>query len=85
MDKSLHGFKKALEADPSDASMKADAIIRNTYRTLMTRGMKGCYVFCADRELAKHLRDRVSQSLLLNETNAPLAMVAEDTGIYRGS
>jgi DUF2075 family protein len=28
--------------NPAAAQQKADAIIRNTYRTLMTRGMKGC-------------------------------------------
>jgi len=30
------------------------AIIKNTYRTLMTRGMKGCYVYCVDKELEKY-------------------------------
>jgi DUF2075 family protein len=28
--------------------MRLDRLIRNTYRTLLTRGMKGCYVFCVD-------------------------------------
>ena len=27
-----------------------------TYRTLMTRGMKGCYVFCCDKALAEYLK-----------------------------
>jgi len=27
-----------------------------TYRTLMTRGMKGCYVYCVDPELQAHLK-----------------------------
>lgn len=85
MDKSLHGFKKALEADPSGASLKADGIIRNTYRTLMTRGMKGCYVYCTDRELAQHLRARLSQSARPNESSIPLAKVAEDSGSYLDS
>ena len=35
-----------------------------TYRTLMTRGMKGCYVYCTDKALSKYLR-----SLLNNNTN----------------
>ncbi len=55
MDKSLHGYKKALEMDPEGARSKADALIRNTYRTLMTRGMKGCYVYCSDPEIATPL------------------------------
>ena len=34
----------------------ADEIIKNTYRTLMTRGMKGCYVYCVDKNLAEYLK-----------------------------
>ena len=34
----------------------AAKIIKNTYRTLMTRGMKGCYVFCTDKALAEYLK-----------------------------
>ncbi|WP_113882487.1 MULTISPECIES: DNA/RNA helicase domain-containing protein [Cytobacillus] len=30
------------------AQAVADQIIRNTYRTLMSRGQKGCFVFCSD-------------------------------------
>lgn len=37
----------------------ADAIVKNTYRTLMTRGMKGCYVYCTDAPLAEYLRSRL--------------------------
>lgn len=25
----------------------------------MTRGMKGCYVYCADKETAEYLRSRI--------------------------
>ncbi len=82
MDKSLHGYKKALEADPTGARVKADAIIRNTYRTLMTRGMKGCYVYCTDRDLAQHLLSRVSKIEPPHKPAVALAMVAEDAGKY---
>jgi DUF2075 family protein len=58
-DKSLAGFKKALAEDPSAATKRADAIIRNTYRTLMSRGMKGCYVYCADPETAAYFRAQI--------------------------
>ena len=37
----------------------SDEIIKNTYRTLMTRGMKGCYVYCTDKELAEYLKNRL--------------------------
>jgi DUF2075 family protein len=41
-DKSLAGYKKERKINPAEAEIKADELIRNTYRTLMTRGMKGC-------------------------------------------
>ena len=55
-DKSLKGFKKELKLDPEKAQAKADRIIRNTYRTLMTRGLRGCYVYCVDTELAEYFK-----------------------------
>ncbi|XBO90410.1 DNA/RNA helicase domain-containing protein [Bacillus paranthracis] len=36
-------------------------LVKNTYKTLMTRGMKGCYVYCCDRELEKFLVDCISR------------------------
>lgn len=53
-DSSLKGYKKALKENPEMATKKADLIIKNTYRTLMTRGMKGCYVFSQDEETRKY-------------------------------
>ncbi|MCG2807783.1 MAG: DUF2075 domain-containing protein, partial [Coriobacteriia bacterium] len=58
-DASLKGLKSMAKSDPERASRAADELIRNTYRVLMTRGMKGCYVFCTDAALAQHLRDRL--------------------------
>ena len=55
-DQSLKGIKKLYQEDPEFALAEADQIIKNTYRTLMTRGMKGCYVYCTDRNLADYLR-----------------------------
>lgn len=55
-DKSLHGFKKHSKEYPAEAAARADAIIRNTYRTLMSRGMKGCYIYCTDTDTAQHFR-----------------------------
>ena len=56
-DKSLNGYKKALGIDPIAATQKADEIIRNTYRTLMTRGMKGCYVYFTDQATADYFKE----------------------------
>ena len=58
-DKSISGFKKLLKTNPDLANKKADGIIRNTYRTLMTRGMKGCYIFCTDPETQAYFQDRL--------------------------
>ncbi len=49
-DQSLKGYKKAFRENPEAARYKAEAIIKNTYRTLMTRGQKGCYIYSTDPE-----------------------------------
>lgn len=58
-DQSLKGIKKLYKENPQYALKEADEIIKNTYRTLMTRGMKGCYVYCTDSNLAHYLRERL--------------------------
>lgn len=58
-DRSIHGLPAVAKRDPEEARRTADMIIKNTYRTLMTRGMKGCYVYCTDPETADYLRSRV--------------------------
>ncbi len=58
-DKSLHGFKTEYKENPEAALKKADAIIKNTYRTLMTRGMKGCYIYCTDKETLEYFKDQI--------------------------
>jgi uncharacterized protein len=59
-DKTLQGFKQMLISDPQAAKDKAKRIIKNTYRTLMTRGMKGCYIYCVDKETAEYFREMLS-------------------------
>jgi DUF2075 family protein len=34
----------------------ADRLIKNTYKTLLTRGQKGCYVYCEDESLREHIK-----------------------------
>ncbi|MDN5109567.1 DUF2075 domain-containing protein [Aliarcobacter butzleri] len=66
-DQSLRGYKGQLkEAKKSSNTQKVieietkiDNIIKNTYRTLMTRGMKGCYVYCEDKELELYIMKRL--------------------------
>ena len=58
-DDSLRGIKKLYRENPQKAEEIADEIIKNTYRTLLTRGMKGCYVYCVDHGLAEYLKERI--------------------------
>jgi DUF2075 family protein len=76
-DQSIKGYRKAMESDPAGARAKVDAIIRNTYRTLMTRGMKGCYVYCTDPETATYFRARIARSYEQPSGSAELQMVAD--------
>jgi DUF2075 family protein len=55
-DKSVFGMKKLLKEDPIKGQEMAELIIKNTYRTLMTRGMKGCYVWSVDKETQEWLK-----------------------------
>lgn len=55
-DKSVHGYKKQLMEKPSKTRIMLDLVIKNTYRTLMTRGMKGCYVYFVDKETRDYFK-----------------------------
>ncbi|MCR5702981.1 MAG: DUF2075 domain-containing protein [Eubacterium sp.] len=61
-DNSLKGIKTIAKENPEKADAIADEIIKNTYRTLMTRGMKGCYVYCTDKKLADYLRKMLKKT-----------------------
>ncbi len=49
-DRSIRGYRSRAKSDP-EIHDRVDRIVRNTYKTLMSRGMKGCYVYVADQEL----------------------------------
>ncbi len=40
---------------------EARRLILNTYKTLLTRGQKGCYVYCEDEALASYMRQLIHQ------------------------
>lgn len=63
MDRSISGIKTMMKEDPQEARQVADRIIKNTYRTLLTRGMKGCYVYFCDTALRDHFASRLSPAL----------------------
>ena len=47
----------------------SEDIIKNTYRTLMTRGQKGCYIYCVDTETGDYFK-RITQSVSENGSNS---------------
>jgi len=54
----------ALREKSADAVVKRSGeklvdLLKNTYRVLLTRGMKGCYVYFADKETEKFFKSRI--------------------------
>lgn len=58
-DQSLKGLKGLYKKNKEEALKIADRIIKNTYRTLLTRGQKGCYIYCVDKDLQEYLKKRL--------------------------
>lgn len=48
--------KTGLKKDPETLTR----LVTNVYKVLMSRGMKGCYVYCRDPEFAKYLKERLA-------------------------
>ena len=57
-DSSVKGYKRLLQEKPVETKEMLDLIIKNTYRTLMTRGMKGCYVYFVDEETREYFKNQ---------------------------
>lgn len=47
--------KRGLRQNP----IELNRLVRNIYKILMTRGMKGCYVYFIDKETEKYFRSRI--------------------------
>ena len=41
----------------STSDEEADKLIRRTYKVLLTRGLKGCFIYCEDDALREYLKD----------------------------
>ena len=59
---------------------KVDEYIRNIYRVLMSRGMKGCYVYFCDKPLRLYVEQKLKNARMLN---APMLMAAEKKTVYK--
>ena len=55
-------------------------LVKNTYRVLLSRGMKGCYVYFMDRDTERFVRSRMEVQIAASE----LQKVAEIGGEYKG-
>lgn len=59
--------KTAISRDDNSSGIRtandADArrLILNTYKTLLTRGQKGCYVYCEDEALREYFKEMIAQ------------------------
>ena len=50
-----------LRQNRQEATMTFDDYVRNIYRVLMSRGMKGCYVYAVDEHLSKYLKGLIAE------------------------
>lgn len=74
--------------NPEGALKLADEIIKNTYRTLLTRGQSGCYIYCEDKALSEYLKNRLTTAkeiiYTVDEENQYTELkVAEDSEEYK--
>ena len=61
-DQSLRGWKAAVKKDPEGTLAKADVLIRNTYRALLTRGMSGTMIYCTDSETHEYFQAAIDRA-----------------------
>lgn len=62
-DKALSGIRGWLKKEPKAALAAATEVIKNTYRTLMTRGQKGCFIYCTDQETREYFHKIASRKV----------------------
>ena len=69
--KVITDFTKRAKTDTSLKGIKstknyelADQIIRNTYRTLLSRGQKGCYIYSEDNSLLNYISEMLSIDII---------------------
>jgi DUF2075 family protein len=68
-DKTVRGHKSMSKLDPVATHELTDRIIKNTYRTLMTRGMKGCFIYATDSETSDYFKSLLKSSGLTSSTS----------------
>lgn len=59
-DPSFKGIKKLYKENEIMASEISNTIIKNTYRVLLTRGIKGCYIYCVNEKLNNYFKEQIN-------------------------
>jgi DUF2075 family protein len=80
-DQSVKGYKSAIKAGTEGIRERADRIVKNTYRTLMTRGLKGCYVYFTDREASGYFKSLIEQTKEAMSASESLQRLQGDAAI----
>jgi DUF2075 family protein len=60
-DSTVRGYKAMMKNNPMHTKELLRGIVKNTYRTLMTRGMKGCYIYSVDKETNQYFKDLINK------------------------
>lgn len=60
-DRSIRGWKTRVKKDPQFIQSRLERIIKNTYKTLLTRGQKGCYIYCTDPQTQAYFKNLINQ------------------------
>jgi DUF2075 family protein len=50
----------------STSDEEADKLIRRTYKVLLTRGLKGCYIYCEDENLREYMKSLIYTNEVIN-------------------
>ena len=50
-----------LKKSPNEATMSFDDYVRNIYRVLMSRGMKGCFLYICDENLRNYMKQLLAE------------------------
>jgi len=77
-DRSLRGLGVLRRNNPKEADQIAEMVIKNTYRTLMTRGMKGCYVYSTDPETQEYFRNHLN---IIRDNNSRYSNISDGTSL----
>jgi hypothetical protein len=60
--------ESALKVDRDGTLAKTDQLIRNTYRTLLTRGMRGTFIYCTNEQTREFFKKELELARAMPQT-----------------